>query len=194
MSESDVTQTSPPAVHQPSGPSPLKQAVAWLIAILLALFIGFGLAYFLIAVPAQKQLASVSADLTAREAELTTTNAAYGQAKTDLETTRAENTELKAWVDQKDALIVVLSAEMNTAVAIRALSSSPTDNVSARQALEQLVDNMDALMELRPGNVTAALKSRADNALAAFAAESALPELNALFTNLLLLAQELQTP
>jgi len=194
MSESDVTQTPPPVVKQPSGPSPLKQAVAWLIAILLALFIGFGLAYFLIAVPAQKQLASVSADLTAREAELTTTNAAYGQAKTDLETTRAENTELKAWVDQKDALIVVLSAEMNTAVAIRALSSSPTDNVTARQALEQLVGNMEALMALMPGNVTAALKSRADNALAAFPADSALPELNALFTNLLLLSQELQAP
>jgi len=176
-------------------PSLLKRMVSWLVAILLAFIVGFSLAYFLIAAPAQTKLAVASADLSAKQTLLTSSEFTLKQTQKDLETAQAQVADLQAQHDKVQALLVVQSAEVNTIVAIKALSSSPVDNLTARQALEQLASNMEALVTLHPGDTSEALKSRVDGALSAFpVGEKALPELNALFTNLLLLAQELQTP
>ena len=195
MSDSGPEPVTTETDSKKNKPSFLKRMVGWLVAILLTFIVGFGLAYFLIAAPAQTKLAATSEELSAKQALLTTSELTLKQTQKDLETAQAQVADLQAQHDKVQALLVVQNAEVSTIVAIKALSSSPVDNLTARQALEQLAANMDALVTLHPGDTSEALKARVDGALSAFpVGEKVLPELNALFTNLLLLAQELQTP
>lgn len=155
----------------------------WILALLAALIVGFGTAYFVLTLPAQQELKLVKADLADAQEKLAT-------AESDLKITSADLNATEKELSSAQYSLAVARVQANVAYARASLVSR--DLLTARQEVSAAVINMQALLPfIKDKNISAALSERMEVIDKAVYTDSAkaLEELRILSENLLRLEE-----
>lgn len=171
-----------PTIQEEKTPS--QHTGRWLLGLLAALILGFGVAFFALTLPAWQELKQVKADLTSTQEKLSAAEANLKITSASLET---------AEKDLAGAQYAVALARVQTNVAYARASLVSRDLLTARQEVSAAVTNLQALLPfLSDKNVREALTERMkgiDKALSTDSAK-ALEELRILSENLLRLEEQ----
>ena len=158
---------------------PSSHTGQWILIVLIALVIGFAVSYFVLALPAQKQVDQKVEELADLQEKLDT-------AEADLAATREQLAQTNAELEDAQYALALARVQVNVAYARSSLISR--DLLTARQEVSAAVKNMEVLLPLIQDRETAdALKERMDSIDKAVLTDSsaALEELRILSENLL---------
>ncbi len=140
-----IEETAFPAEKKPT-PAWLRKSLPWAVVIAVSLFIGFGLAYFLLYVPAEqarfeaaRQVSLQSEQIEKLEADLSQTQEQLTETQNRLEQTAGELREL-----QYNAALTALQNNITYA----RLALITKDMLTARQELSSASSNLTELIPL----------------------------------------------
>lgn len=171
-----------PAIQEEKMPS--QRTGRWILGVLAALIVGFGVAFFVLTLPAWQELKQVKADLTSAQEKLSAAEAKLKTTSASLDSTEK---------DLAEAQYAVALGRVQTNVAYARASLVSRDLLTARQEVSAAVTNLQALLPfLSDKTVREALTERMkgiDKALSTDSAK-ALEELRILSENLLRLEEQ----
>lgn len=168
---------SSPETHPEVKPS--RHIGRWALILLATLVVGFGAAYFALALPAQQELKQARADLAAAQEKL-------GAAESELEVTSRDLDETSGELASAQYGLALARVQANVAYARASLVSR--DLLTARQEVSAAVANLQGLLPfIKDKEISAALSDRMDGIDKAVYTDSskALEELRILSENLL---------
>lgn len=185
-------ETPKEGLHWPKQPAtfeeesrPSQHTGRWILGLLAALIVGFGAAFFALALPAQQELRQVKADLANAQEKLAT-------VESDLKTTSAELDGAEKELTGAQYSLALARVQANVAYARASLVSR--DLLTARQEVSAAMTNMGVLLPLiKDKDISAALSERMTviyKALYNDSATKALEELRILNENLLRLEEQ----
>lgn len=168
---------SSPETHPEVKPS--RHIGRWALILLATLVVGFGAAYFALALPAHQELKQARADLAAAQEKL-------GAAESELEVTSRDLDETSGELASAQYGLALARVQANVAYARASLVSR--DLLTARQEVSAAVANLQGLLPfIKDKEISAALSDRMDGIDKAVYTDSskALEELRILSENLL---------
>lgn len=172
-----------PAIQESAAPS--RNIGRWIIALLATLIVGFGAAFFTLALPAQQELKQLRADLSDTQEKL-------AAAESDLKATSADLDATSSELTAAQYSLALARVQANVAYARASLVSR--DILTARQEVSAAMTNMQALLPfIKDKDISAALSERMTviyKALYNDSATKALEELRILSENLLRLEEQ----
>lgn len=171
-----------PPIQEEKGPS--AHTGRWILALLAALIVGFGAAFFALTLPTQQELKQVKVDLADAQEKLAT-------AESDLKTTGADLDATEEELSSAQYALALARVQANVAYARASLVSR--DLLTARQEVSAAVTNMQVLLPfIKDKNISEALSERMKGIDKAVYTDSAkaLEELRILSENLLRLEEQ----
>jgi len=142
----EATQETELLSEKKPAPAWLRKSLAWLVVILASLLVGFGLAYFLLYLPAEQKLAEKTRQVLLQNEQIATLEADLNQTREQLQKSQGELQQTSEELKALQYFAALTALQNNVSYARLALVTK--DLLTARQELSSASSNLKKLIPM----------------------------------------------